>query len=132
MGLAQGGNDALAFAFPEGHPGEDGCRGSTKTRQTALLSRPLDRAGPREFQVKAQVPFLRQDERAFHDVLQLTHVAGPIVRLQLFHLVSGERGKVHLQAPRRRPQEVRCQQGNVFPALPQRGHFDWKHAEPVI
>src|SRR5439155_11715396 len=71
-----------------------------------------------------------EDERALHHVLQLAHVAWPVVLEQdlhrlLAHVFHPPLGRVPLQ-------EVIHEQRDVVPALAQRRELDRDHVEPVV
>jgi len=75
---------------------------------------------------------LAHQERPLEAVLQLAHVARPVVRHQ--HVDRGGGDAAHVLAVSRREllDEVVGQQRNVGAPLAQRGHEDLEHVQPVI
>jgi hypothetical protein len=75
---------------------------------------------------------LVQDDRAFHDVLQLADITRPTVSLQLLERAFGETSEILARAFGESSHKVLHQQWNVFRSLTQRRSDDGKDVQPVI
>src|SRR5258705_8877197 len=73
-----------------------------------------------------------QRHAALDDVLELTHVARPVVAVERDAGPARERAHVLLELARILAHEVGGQVGQIRLALPQRGHPDGHHVEAVV
>ena len=74
----------------------------------------------------------REDERALHEVLELAHVAGPVVRLERAPgvLADPRRAAVHRRRVAR--EEVQGERTDLLAPLAQRRQLDREDREPVV
>ena len=74
----------------------------------------------------------REDHRALDDVLDLAHVARPVVLAQLLHAVGCEARRRHAHLARELRDEVVRERPEVVEAIAQRRQVDREHVEPVV
>ena len=77
-------------------------------------------------------PAARHDDRPLDGVLQLAHVAGPVVGDQRLHRLLGDPGRRRGRRVAELRQEVLHQQRDVVLALSQRRHMDGDHVQAVV
>src|SRR5271168_2722507 len=82
--------------------------------------------------IELKVPVRRFYYRAVDDVLQLTHVAGPLVIRQLPQLPMRQHRTDSMETAAVCLKEGHREDRNVGLALAQRRHFDGKYVEPVV
>src|SRR4051794_25698179 len=75
---------------------------------------------------------VRTDHGAFNQVLELAHIAGPIVRTERIHCCFWYLLNPLPHTPGKYLYEVMNQLRYVFPALSQRGDEDRKHIQPIV
>jgi hypothetical protein len=78
------------------------------------------------------MPSSGDDHCPFQDILQLTHVTGPVISMQLVQMTLGQANFVAAEPVAGLLQKVPCQQRDVFPSLSQRRQFDRKDTQAVI
>src|SRR6266567_1475362 len=82
-------------------------------------------------QLEMQRAALREDDGAFHGVLEFADVAGPVVSGELFGMSFGETRQRTIHFPGGHADKVRGKWGDVFATLAQRWNFEGKHNEPI-
>ena len=73
-----------------------------------------------------------KNHRSLDEILQLPHIAGPVIGLERFHGLRRDRLDAFLHPLGEFLSKVSDQQGNIFRALTQGRHRDRKDLEPVI
>ena len=109
------------------------CRRSTSAASSRSPSgERLDRRLPGVAERERAVA--RQDDRALHHVLELAHVAGPVVaaRSDAHHLGGNRVDRLAAARARRRSTRCRTSSGMSLAPLAQRRHRDRKHVEAVV
>src|SRR5260370_6141310 len=83
-------------------------------------------------QVESKRTTFGQNDRPLNYILQLAHVAGPIVALQFLHVQLGQARTRNSEAAEGLLDKVLGKSPNIFEALAQGRDFDWEYAEAII
>ena len=124
VGAAQGFADDFLLVLIQAEPFRQ------KMRVAALRARA---GGALQLDVRGvELRARRHHQAALNYVLQLAHVAGPVVRHQFFHGRIGDRFHPAAGIGRQFLQEMVGQKRNVLLALAERRNVERHHVEPVI
>ncbi len=83
-------------------------------------------------QVESKRTTFGQNDRPLNYILQLAHVAGPIVALQFLHVQLGEARTSNSKAAGGLFDKVFGKLPDIFETLAQRRDLDWEDAETII
>lgn len=75
---------------------------------------------------------MREDGRPFHQVFQLTDIAGPSIAGKDLQCLGRHGLDVLLHALGVVLGEIADEGGDIFPSIAQRRHRDWKDIEPIV
>src|SRR5690242_15759711 len=82
-------------------------------------------------EVESKRTTFRQNDRPLNYILQLAHVAGPIVALQFLHVKLGQARTRNSKAARGLFDKVFGKLPDIFETLAQRRDLDWEDAETI-
>src|SRR6185295_12008192 len=86
---------------------------------------------PGRVKVELQWRPLSENQSTLHDVLQLSHIAGPFVILQTVHLTPRDLRLRQVQTRAGQLDEVRRQLWNIFTPFPQQRDLQREHTETI-
>ena len=81
---------------------------------------------------EVELTLVRANDGSLNDILQFTHVAGPVVGLKLFHVRRRQTRGVHAEFAGGLLEKMLRQLRNVLSAVAQRRQFDGEDAQAIV